>query len=154
MTLDQVCDGGPYPPANDVLSGVPTGLPGVNGTRTDCPAASAASGVAYADPGDPTIGTAVLTEQNVADALMLAPTSGQPAEGSAMGLLAAMPSGLTAAQALTLARLGARFCGTAGKVVLDIGTQKLTVYQADNTTILFQQPFNVSPTTQTFQAAV
>jgi hypothetical protein len=32
MTLDQICDGGPYPDAAIVKDGEPTGLPGVNGT--------------------------------------------------------------------------------------------------------------------------
>jgi hypothetical protein len=32
MTLDQICDGGPYPDAADVVHGVPTGLPGTIGT--------------------------------------------------------------------------------------------------------------------------
>jgi hypothetical protein len=32
MTLDQICDGGPYPAAADVLHGVPTGLPDTMGT--------------------------------------------------------------------------------------------------------------------------
>jgi hypothetical protein len=32
MTLDQLCDGGPYPNASDVRAGVATGAPGVTGT--------------------------------------------------------------------------------------------------------------------------
>jgi hypothetical protein len=70
------------PAASDVRHGV--AVRGGTGTCCVPAAASVACGVAV----DATTGSAVLTPQNVADALKLAPAAGDPATGSAMAGLA------------------------------------------------------------------
>lgn len=49
--------------------------------------------------------------------------------------------------------LAARFCGTEGKVVLDLAEETLKVYAADNATVIYQQAYTVTPVKQTFEAA-
>ena len=78
--------------------------------------------------------------------------AGTARTGSSNAQLAAIAAGgaLSTAQANQLAALAARFCGTQGKVVLDLARGTLTVFAAGNSTVLFQQAFTVTPTSQTF----
>jgi hypothetical protein len=47
MTLDQICDGGPYPAAADVRQGTATGLPATNGTLNLPAITDVRAGVTY-----------------------------------------------------------------------------------------------------------
>ena len=78
--------------------------------------------------------------------------AGTAQTGSSNAQLAAIAASgaLSTAQANQLAALAARFCGTQGKVVLDLARGTLTVFAAGNSTVLFQQAFTVTPTSQTF----
>ena len=53
----------------------------------------------------------------------------------------------------TMTKLGKRFCGEGGKVVMDYSTNIMTVYEVDDATPAFAMPFAQTMTTETFSKA-
>jgi hypothetical protein len=142
------------PAAADVRNG--TNVDGTTGTlvSTDPGQACVLSGVSYEINSASKTGTlAFLTPQDVADAMKLAPTSGQPAAGSVMDRLAdrtgykLAPDGLDAVDMTTptgpaanfrqmLVQLWRRFFK---KAILDHGAGTLVTYADDGVSVLTTQ---------------